>query len=135
MKCVSYYGTITMADMGKDDELSCTENDCAGCLYQAARLSLYDVLNAVINNELSETEKRIIELHWFGNMSVKSIAAASGLSLAGIRKSLNRAHKKIEAILKYIVLYNEMLDGSKSVPRVQDIKISIVKNGKEFSTV
>ena len=132
MNCLSY-GTFTISDNRKDDELFSMENDCAECLYQAGKLSAVDVLNAVINNELSETERRIVDLHWFRNMSVKNIAAASGISVTSIRKSLNRAHKKIESVMKYIVLYNEMLDGSKEIPAASDVRISIQKNGKELS--
>ncbi len=132
MNCLSY-GTIKMTDIREDDELFCMENDCAGCLYQAGRLSTNDVLTAVINNELSETEKRIVELHWFRNMSVKHISAVSGISLTTIRRTLNRAHKKIEAIMKYIVLYNELLDGKSEIPETLDIQISIHNNGKELS--
>ncbi len=132
MNCLSY-GILTMTDKGKDDELSAMENDCSQCLYQAGRLATNDVLTAVINNELSETEKRIIELHWFRNMSVKHIAAASGISLTGIRKTLNRAHRKIEMIMKYIVLYNEMLDPAKEIPDSLDVKITIKNNGKELT--
>lgn len=132
MNCLSY-GLIKMADKRKDDELFCIENDCAECLYHAGRLSIIDVLTAVINNELSEPEKRIIDMHWFRNMSVKHISAVSGISLTSIRKTLNRAHKKIETIMKYIVLYNEMLDGKNKIPEMSDISVSIHINRKELS--
>ncbi len=133
MNCLSY-GTIMMTDKREDDELFSMENACAGCLYQAGKLSTNDVLISVINNELSETEKKIIELHWFRNMSVSHIAAVSGISITSIRRALNRAHKKIEAFMKYIVLYNEMLDPKKELPRAFDVRISIKNNGKEQSS-
>ena len=132
MNCLSY-GTFDIADIRKDDELFCIENDCAACLYQAGRLSMIDVLTTVINNELSETEKRIIDMHWFRNMTVRHISAVSGISLTSIRKTLNRAHKKIETVMKYIVLYNEMLDGRKEIPQMKNIQISVHNNGKELS--
>jgi len=131
MKCLSY-GTIITTDKREDDELFSMENACAGCLYQAGKLSTNDVLISVINNELSETEKRIVELHWFKNMSVKHISAVSGISVTSIRRALNRAHKKIESFMKYIVLYNEMLDPKKELPRAFDVSISIKNNGKEL---
>lgn len=131
MKCLSY-GAIITTDKRKDDELFSIENACAGCLYQAGKLSTNDVLISVINNELSETEKRIIEMYWFRNMSVKHISAVSGISVTSIRRALNRAVKKIESFMKYIVLYNEMLDPEKELPETIEVCITVKNNGKEL---
>lgn len=129
------YGNISVTDSDEHDGISCIDNGCATCLYEAGRLSALDVLNAVIENELSETEKTAVTLYWFKRMKVKQIAAISGVSEWNIRKTLDRACRRIGSIMKYIVLYNEMLDG-KTEPSC-DFRIRIIRcdDGKELITV
>lgn len=126
------YGNISVAECDEHDGISYVNNGCASCLYQAGRLSALDVLTAVIDNELSETEKTAVRLYWFRQMKIKQIAEISGVTEANIRKTLDRAYKRIGSIMKYIMLYNEMLDGRKRMPEDFRIKIIRCNDGKEL---
>ena len=126
------YGNISVAECDEHDGISYVNNGCASCLYEAGRLSALDVLTAVIDNELSETEKTAVRLYWFRQMKIKQIAEISGVTEANIRKTLDRAYKRIGSIMKYIMLYNEMLDGRKRMPEDFRIKIIRCNDGKEL---
>lgn len=126
------YGNISVAECDEHDGISYGNNGCASCLYEAGRLSALDVLTAVIDNELSETERTAVRLYWFRKMKIRQIAEFAGVAESNIRKTLGRAYKRIGSIMKYIVLYNEMLDGRTKLPEDFAIKIIRSNDGKEL---
>ena len=131
MKSLSY-GIMEMTDIDKHDEYFAIDNGCAECAYRAAKIATTDVLSAIISNELTQTEKTAVNLYWFRNMHLSEIAQLSGVSITSIRKTLDRAEKKIYTIMKYIVLYNEMTDGKKLPSDSFEIRIIRNKDGKEL---
>ncbi len=108
------------------------ENDCAQCLYEAGMLAEKDVLEAVITNELSDSEKIVVKLHWFEGFSLNQIAFHYGFSREAVRRIAERAKQKIYNSMKYVILYDELLDGRNPVPENFHFKIIRCIDGKEL---
>ena len=51
-----FFEKLKNEDVGAPDELKKIDKDCKDCLYEAAKLTEKDVLEAVITNELTEFE-------------------------------------------------------------------------------
>ncbi len=126
------FGEITLADEKTCNDYKCIDNDCADCLYSAGKIATTDVLAAIIENELTPTEKKAINLYWFKRMKINKIAAVTGVSETSVRKSLARAQERIRKIMKYIVLYDEMLSGTTLMPADFKVKIIRCDDGKEL---
>lgn len=125
------YGDITLPDTN-ENEFRNIDCECASCLYQAGKLAISDVLAAVIQNELSETEKRAVNLYWFERQRVSKIAQSAGISSDAVRKTLKRAEKKIYQSLKYVVLYNSIIGKEDKLPDNFRFKIVRCIDGKEL---
>lgn len=125
------YGDFRLPDV-KNDDLKRIDCECASCLYEAGRLAIEDALAAVINNELTQTEKSVIKLYWFEKQKISRIAALSGVSDDSVRKSLKRAQKKIYTCLKYVVLYNSLIGSEDKLPENFGFKIIRCVDGKEL---
>lgn len=125
------YGDIRLSDSASDDfrQIDC---ECAACLYEAGKLAVDDVLAAIINNELTETERETVNRYWFEREKISHIAADNGISDDSVRKSLKRAQKKIYASLKYVVLYNTVIGKEDRLPENFGFKIIRCIDGKEL---
>lgn len=129
---VSFDSQFYTDDAGVCEELCRIDNCCASCLYDAGKLTSKEVLGAVISNELTECERKIIQMHWFGGHSLNRIAQLYGMSRESVRRAEERAKNKIYSSMKYIILYDELLDGKKSVPEDFHFKIIRCTDGKEL---
>ncbi|MBQ8209919.1 MAG: sigma-70 family RNA polymerase sigma factor [Clostridia bacterium] len=125
------YGDFRLPD-AKNDDYRPIDCECAACLYEAGMLAVSDVLAAVINNELTETERTVVQRYWFSGEKISRIAASSGVSDDSVRKSLKRAQKKIYASLKYVVLYNSVIGSEDKLPENFGFKIVRNTDGKEL---
>lgn len=114
------------------EELRRIDKECSTCLYEAAMLTEKDVLEAVITNELTEFEQLVIRLHWFKNFSFNQIASVYGVSRESVRRYVEKAKAKIYNSMKYVILYDELLDGRKPVPKDFHFKIVRCVDGKEL---
>lgn len=66
-------------------------------------ISLYDVVDSVIENDLSETEKSAIMLHFFEGYTIKRTAHEMNTSYSNAHAALKRAEKKLRLVLKHII--------------------------------
>lgn len=119
-------------DCNASSNLRKIDNCCAACLYEAGKLASREVLDAVISNELTDSEQKVLKMHWFGGFSLNDIAQTYGLSRESVRRTEARAKNKIYMSMKYIILYDELLDGKKSVPKDFNFKIIRCIDGKEL---
>ena len=62
----------------------------------------FDIVNAIIEENLSETQRKILKLREFDGLDNAEIAARLGMDETAVRMNLSRARKKIREI------YNEM---------------------------
>ncbi len=119
-------------DVKGQKEFCMIDNECASCLYEAGKLSEKDVLGAVIANELSQDEQLLVKLYWFRGVSLNRISADYGIPRETVRRTIERAKKKIYNSMKYVVLYDELLDGRQPVPQDFHFKIIRCTDGKEL---
>ena len=108
------------------------DNECAACLYEAGKIAQKDILGAVIANELSQDEQLLVRLHWFRGFSLNRISADFGIPRETVRRTVERAKKKIYDSMKYVVLYDELLDGRHLLPKDFHFKIIRCTDGKEL---
>lgn len=132
MDRVTFFGELEREDERQSAMLREIDCECAQCLYEAGKLTTGDVLHAVIENELTPAERFGVEQYWFGGSSVAAIAEAMNTSRDNVRHILKRAQKKIYANMKYVVLYDYMLDGKKTLPEDFHFKIINCIDGKEL---
>lgn len=123
----------TIDRIGKEQkELRMIDNECAACLYEAGKISQKDVLGAVIANELSQDEQLLVKLYWFNGFSLNRISADYGMPRETVRRTIERAKNKIYNSMKYVVLFDELLDGKHTVPQDFHFKIIRCTDGKEL---
>ncbi len=63
-----------------------------------------------VESDLSEKERGALVKHLFEGMTLTAIAAESGRSVSGISRTLARAKRKLEDVLKYAVKYQYNLE-------------------------
>lgn len=132
MTNISTYGMISLADESQAAALRQIDNDCASCRVQAEKKATSDILAAVIENELTESERNAVKLRWFNNMTCTAIADECGTTPGNIRKTVKRAEKKIYNAMKYVVLYDDFVCGCEKMPQNFHFKIINCTNGKEL---
>lgn len=66
---------------------------------------LNELVNKVIKNELSSTERLLVELHWYRNLSKSEIAKLLAVDRSTITRKLNRISDIIYEKLKYALEY------------------------------
>ena len=65
------------------------------------KIELNNLVRMVIDKELTEQEKEIVGLHWYGGKSVIETAEALGMSKSLISKKISKINDKIYDKLKY----------------------------------
>ncbi len=66
-------------------------------------VNLYEVVNSVIENDLSDTEKTVTRLYYFEGLTKSQIAARTGTTSPNVHAALSRAEKKLRAVLKHLI--------------------------------
>ena len=106
----------------KAAQLLCCGRVCKECETPAAfawrkrEVDLALLLEYAIENELTETERGIVEDKWYNSMSMSQIARNRGVSAAAVRKTSERAIEKLESVLKYIIFYQRDLMNESVIP-------------------
>ena len=106
----------------KAAQLLCCGRVCNECETPAAfawrkrEVDLSRLLEYAIENELTETEREIVEDKWYNSLSMSQIARNRGISVAAVRKTSERAIEKLERVLKYVVFYQRDLMNESVIP-------------------
>ncbi len=66
---------------------------------------LNELVKKVIRNELSSTERLLVELHWYRNLSKREIAKRLGMDPSTVSRKLNKISDIIYEKLKYALEY------------------------------
>lgn len=66
----------------------------------AARRELLAEVHRIIDNNLTEQDRKILALHYDENMTYSETAKELGISLAAVNKHITRSLSKIRTILK-----------------------------------
>lgn len=70
---------------------------------------LIDIVKNVMRNELNENERDIATAHWCNEVPVGELAQQYGVTRMTIYRNLDNARKKLEASLKYVLMYDKIL--------------------------
>lgn len=71
---------------------------------QSKKVSLSDLVNIVIDSELTEEEKTVIKSKYYNNMKLSVIGRKNNIS--DVYRVHSEAISKLYTSLKYVVLYN-----------------------------
>lgn len=74
-------------------------------LLRKRKMELNNLVKKVIENELSENEKEIVRLHWYGGKKLTEIAKLLGVNKATISKKLDKINDIVYEKLKYAIEY------------------------------
>lgn len=66
-------------------------------------ISIYDVVDSVIENDLTETERSAVTLHFFEGYTIKRTAHEMNTSYSNAHAALKRAERKLQLVLKHII--------------------------------
>ena len=67
---------------------------------------LLNVVNKVMQNELTEKERSLATDYWSGDFSLGEISEKHNISRSAIYRSIANIKNKIEASLKYVLIYD-----------------------------
>ncbi len=103
-------------------QLACCGRVCMECEAPAAyawrkrEVDMSMLLEKAIENELTETEKSVVEDRWFNSLSMSQIARNRGISPAAVKHTCERALEKLEKVLRYVVFYQQDITEESVVP-------------------
>lgn len=82
----------------------CAESHAQYTVVPGMRLvNIYEIVDSVIENDLSETERTAVILHYFEGRSKKRTAEIMGTSYSNAHAAIKRAEKKLHLILKHLI--------------------------------
>ena len=79
------------------------------------KIELNCLVREVIENELSDTDKIIVQLHWYDNKTINQIAEIIGIDRSNVSRRLDKINGIIYDKLKYALQYRYGKDYSASV--------------------
>ncbi len=82
----------------------CVRNDAEYVSVPGLKIvNLYDVINSVIESDLTENERTAVRLFYFEGLNKNRVAAIMGTSYSNIHSALKRAEKKLQLVLKHLI--------------------------------
>ena len=66
-------------------------------------VNLYEVVNSVIEQDLTETERTAVRLHFFDGLNKRETAQKMHTSYSNAHAALGRAEKKLRLVLKHLI--------------------------------
>ena len=94
-------------------QLACCGRFCNACetpaeyAWRKREVDMSLLLERAIEDELTEIEKEIVKEYWFDSDSLKVIAQRRKIKSPTVKGTLNRAEKKIERALRYVIFYQQ----------------------------
>ena len=70
------------------------------------RKRLLNVVQKVMQNELNEAERRLALDYWSGKYSIDEISQRNNITRSAIYRHINSIKEKLEASLKYVLIYD-----------------------------
>lgn len=84
------------------------ENGAKYLIYNRQK-KLIAIVKDIMQNELTEIERNIATEHWCDEVSVGELTQKYGISRSSFYRILDSARKKLEASLKYVLMYDKFL--------------------------
>ncbi len=70
---------------------------------------IMDVLQKVMENELTEKEHQLAVDYWSNNLSISEITKKYNVSRSAFYRMIGEIKKKIDVSLKYVLFYNDII--------------------------
>ncbi|MBR5191180.1 MAG: hypothetical protein IKW34_04030 [Clostridia bacterium] len=107
---------LKIAEMSKEEYFYLTENlelvneetirNGVGYILYNKRKKLLDVVEQVMQNELTEEERKLATDYWSESYSLGEISARNNIARSAIYRRLEGIKKKLETSLKYVLIYD-----------------------------
>lgn len=103
-------------------QLACCGRVCKECEAPAAyawrkrEVDMALLLEKAIENELTETERSIVEDVWYNSLSFSQIARNRGINPSAVKRTSERALERLEKVLKYVVFYQKNIMDESVIP-------------------
>lgn len=107
---------IKIREMSKEEYFYLTENleivdknsICNGVRYLVynKKKRLLDVVNKVMQNELTEAERKLAKDYWSGELSLGEISKRNNITRSSIYRHIDSIKEKLETSLKYVLIYD-----------------------------
>ncbi len=120
-------------------QLACCGRFCNACetpaeyAWRKRDVDMSLLLERAIEDELTETEKEILKEYWFDSDSLKVIAERRKIKSPTVKGTLNRAEKKIERALRYVIFYQQGIM-SESVISAVACRAKVIASARNSST-
>ncbi len=127
---------IKIREMSKEEYFYLTENldivdknsICNGVRYLVynKKKRLLDVVNKVMQNELTEAERKLAKDYWSGEFSLGEISKRNNITRSSIYRHIDSIKEKLETSLKYVLIYD-----ADALPKSTNELMSFIKE-KQF---
>lgn len=107
---------LKIAEMSKEEYFYLTENlelvneetirNGVGYILYNKRKKLLDVVKQVMQNELTEEERKLATDYWSESYSLGEISVRNNIARSAIYRRLEGIKKKLETSLKYVLIYD-----------------------------
>lgn len=108
----------------KAAQLACCGRCCNQCespaeyAWRKRDVDMAFLLERAIKNELTETEREAVTDYWYNSETVSQIAEKRGINPSAVKRTIERAHEKLERVLSYAVFYQRIQKSENIVPLV-----------------
>ena len=108
----------------KAAQLACCGRHCNECeapaeyAWRKREVDMALLLEKAIRNELTDSERSAVILHWYEGYTVTEISHKRGVTPAAVRATLDRALEKLEKVLGYAVCYQQNIMNESIIPLV-----------------
>lgn len=127
---------IKIREMSTDEYFYLTENlelvdensirNGVGYLVYNKKKRLLDVVQKVMQNELTDEERRLAIDYWSGNFSLGEISLRNNITRSSIYRHIDVIKNKLETSLKYVLIYD-----ADALPKSTNELMSFIKE-KQF---
>jgi len=84
--------------------------------WRSRTVDLAMLVTQAVEQDLTETERETVTKYWYDDMTLTEIAAETGRAPPNVARTLERAHKKLFSVLRYVVQYQHNLESINFAP-------------------
>ena len=84
--------------------------------WRSRTVDLALLVTQAVEQDLTEAERETVTKYWYEDMTLTEIAAETGRAPPNVARTLERAHKKLFSVLRYVVQYQHNLESTKLTP-------------------
>jgi len=84
--------------------------------WRSRTVDLALLVTQAVEQDLTEAERETVTKYWYEDMTLTEIAAETGRAPPNVARTLERAHKKLFSVLRYVVQYQHNLENTKLTP-------------------